>query len=240
MAKLVFLLDGNVVKETVLDKERISIGRRASNDVHIDNLSISGEHAVVVTTTDGSYIEDLNSTNGTIVNKVKVKKHLFADGDLIRLGKYKLRYLQDDTIHKSRNDGFESTILVVDTAEAVEGESQATPAKVTPEKIQQPAVKPAEKPTQKATKQQKPPRLTILNGDDVGSTLLLDKAIVKIGQPNKQLALVTRRSEGYFISHVVGDDDLLVNGKPIDVRTQALRDHDEIEMLGIKMEFCLD
>lgn len=236
MAKLVFLLDGNVVKETVLDKERISIGRRASNDVHIDNLSISGEHAVVVTTTDGSYIEDLNSTNGTIVNKVKVKKHLFADGDLIRLGKYKLRYLQDDTIHKSRNDGFESTILVTDTAEAPD-ESQAVPA---PEKIQQPVVKPAEEPTQKATKQQKPPRLTILNGDDVGSTLLLDKAIVKIGQPNKQLALVTRRSEGYFISHVVGDDDLLVNGKPIEARTQALHDHDEIEMLGIKMEFCLD
>ncbi len=98
MAKLVFLLDGNVVKETMLDKGRISIGRRASNDVHIDNLSISGEHAVVVTTTDGSYIEDLNSTNGTIVNKVKIKKHIFVDGDLIGLGKYKLRYLQRDTI----------------------------------------------------------------------------------------------------------------------------------------------
>jgi len=99
IAKLVFLLDGNVVKETVLDKGRISIGRGASNDVHIDNLSISGEHAVVVTTTDGSYVEDLNSTNGTIVNKVKVKKYIFADGDLIGLGKYKLRYLQDYTIH---------------------------------------------------------------------------------------------------------------------------------------------
>ena len=97
-----------------------------------------------------------------------------------------------------------------------------------PENIQQPIVKSAEKPTQKAAKQQKPPRLTILNGDDVGSILLLDKAILKIGQPNKQLALVIKRSQGYFISHIVGDDDLLVNGKQIDASTHALRDHDEI------------
>jgi|TARA_B110000977_G_scaffold4467_1_gene6264 hypothetical protein len=62
---------------------------------------------------------------------------------------------------------------------------------------------------------------------------------LKIEQPNKQLVLVTKRSQGCFISHIVNDDDLLVNVKKIDADTHALRDHDEIEMLDIKMEFSL-
>lgn len=220
MAKLVFLLDGNVATERVLDKTRITIGRRASNDIHIDNLAISGQHAVVVTTEEGTYIKDLNSTNGVVFNKVKVKKHMFAAGDLVRLGKYKVRYLQDETIQAAQEAGFESTVLVEPT-ETMSGESQLA----------------AE---QADNEPKSSPRLTILNGDDVGSTLLLDKAIVKIGQPNVQLALVTKRTQGYFISHVVGDDDLLVNGRAVDTHARALRHGDEIEMLGVKMQFSCD
>ena len=73
MAKLIFLLDGNVLKEYVVDKERITIGRRASNDIQIDNLAISGEHAIIVTTGEDSYLEDLNSTNGTLINDKKIE-----------------------------------------------------------------------------------------------------------------------------------------------------------------------
>lgn len=236
MAKLVFLLDGHVVKEHVLDKSRISIGRRASNDIHIDNLAISGEHAVVVTTEDSCYIEDLSSTNGTVVNHAKIKKHLLTNGDLVRLGKYKLQYLDDGVIHQPRNDGFESTVLVADASEALGGTSQSEQA----EKPVQAIVRSTQKTTQTAANSVKWARLTILNGDDVGSALLLDKSIVKIGQPNEQLALVTKRTQGYFISHVIGDGGLLVNGKAINTHVRALRNHDEIEMLGVKMKFSLN
>ena len=82
--------------------------------------------------------------------------------------------------------------------------------------------------------------MQILNGKDAGVTLALDKAIVKIGRPNEQLALVTKRVQGYFFSHVVGDDYPLVNDLPIDTHAKALNNHDEIELLGVQMEFRLD
>lgn len=238
MAKLIFLLDGNVIREYALDKERFTIGRRASNDVHIDNLGISGEHAIIVTKEDGAYIEDLNSTNGTIVNRQKIKKHMLADGDLIKLGKYKLRYLRDARINKPRHEGFQDTVLVADVPELDDSPSAKEIAPALPK--QDAAVTAVLNSAETKNIIKQPPRLQILNGKDAGATLTLDKAIVKIGRPNEQLALVTKRAQGYFLSHVVGSDYPLVNGKPIDTHAKALNNHDEIELLGVKMEFCLD
>jgi hypothetical protein len=93
MAKLILSMDGLVLKEIPLLKERMSIGRKAHNDIQIDNMAISGEHAAVVTILNDSFLEDLNSTNGTLVNGQSVKKHFLKDGDVIELGKYKMKYL---------------------------------------------------------------------------------------------------------------------------------------------------
>ena len=79
MAKLILSMDGLVLKEILLTKERTSIGRKASNDIQIDNLAISGEHAAVVTILNDSFLEDLNSTNGTLVNSQPVKKHFLKN-----------------------------------------------------------------------------------------------------------------------------------------------------------------
>jgi pSer/pThr/pTyr-binding forkhead associated (FHA) protein len=93
MAKLILSMDGLVLKEIPLLKERMSIGRKAHNDIQIDNMAISGEHAAVVTILNDSFLEDLNSTNGTLVNGQPVKKHFLKDGDVIELGKYKMKYI---------------------------------------------------------------------------------------------------------------------------------------------------
>jgi pSer/pThr/pTyr-binding forkhead associated (FHA) protein len=239
MAKLIFLLDGNVIREYALEKERFTIGRRVSNDVHIDNLGISGEHAVIVTKEDGAYIEDLNSTNGTIVNRQKIKKHMLADGDLIKLGKYKLRYLHDARINKPHHEGFQDTVLVADMPEVDDSPVVKEIASALP-KQDAPVTTAEQNPIETQRSIKRPPRLQILNGNDAGATLVLDKAIVKIGRPNEQLALVTKRVQGYFLSHVLGDDYPLVNGLPIDAHAKALNNHDEIELLGVKMEFRLD
>ena len=95
MAKLILSMDGLVLKEILLTKERMSIGRKASNDIQIDNLAISGEHAAVVTILNDSFLEDLNSTNGTLVNGQTVKKHFLKNGDVVELGKYKLKYVTE-------------------------------------------------------------------------------------------------------------------------------------------------
>ena len=68
MAKLLFLLDGNSLGEFALDKERITIGRRPSNQIHIDNLAVSGEHAVIVTIGNDSFLEDYNPVMGSQIS----------------------------------------------------------------------------------------------------------------------------------------------------------------------------
>ena len=239
MAKIIFLLDGKVIQEYMLDKERFTIGRRVSNDLHIDNLGISGKHAVIVTKDDGAYIEDLNSTNGTVVNSQKIKKHLLVDGDLIKLGKYKLRYLQNALINKPRDDGFEETVLMSNIDE-VNIEQRSDEDKPTIDQDKELVTESAGSTLPLKKQAIQLPRLQILNGKDAGFILPLDKAIMKIGRPNEQLALVTKRPQGYFLSHVLGTDYPLINGKPLDTHAKALSNHDEIEMLGVKMEFCID
>src|SRR6185436_19926939 len=93
MAKLILSLDDLVLQEIPLTKERTTIGRKAHNDIQIDNLAVSGEHAVIVTIMNDCILEDLGSTNGTLVNGVLAKKHILQTNDLIELGKYKLKFL---------------------------------------------------------------------------------------------------------------------------------------------------
>src|SRR5881628_2796735 len=93
MAKLILSMDGLVLKEIPLAKERTTIGRKPHNDIQIDNLAVSGEHAVIVTILNDSFLEDLGSTNGTLVNGQQVKKHFLQSNDVVELGKYKLKYI---------------------------------------------------------------------------------------------------------------------------------------------------
>src|SRR6187431_3312551 len=95
MAKLILSMDGLVLKEIPLTKERTTIGRKPHNDIQIDNLAVSGEHAVIVTILNDSFLEDLGSTNGTVVNGNSVKKHFLQNNDVVELGKYKLKFIGD-------------------------------------------------------------------------------------------------------------------------------------------------
>ena len=92
MAKLILSLDGTVLKEIPLTQERTTIGRKAHNDIQIDNLAVSGEHAVIVMIVNDFTFEDLGSTNGTLINGKPAKNHLLQNNDLIELGKYKLKF----------------------------------------------------------------------------------------------------------------------------------------------------
>src|SRR5574343_945026 len=104
MPRLILSMDGLVLKEVVLDKQRVTIGRKPHNDIQIDNLAISGDHAVIVTILDDAFLEDLNSTNGTYVNGQPVKKHVLQPNDVIELGKYRLKYLTDSVASLSEQD----------------------------------------------------------------------------------------------------------------------------------------
>ena len=96
MGKLVVSLDGVVIKEVQIIKDKTTLGRRPYNDIVIDNLAVSGEHAVLQMVGQDVFIEDLNSTNGTYINGKAVKKQLLAHNDTVEIGKYKIKYLVEE------------------------------------------------------------------------------------------------------------------------------------------------
>jgi hypothetical protein len=242
MAKLHFSLEGNSLGEFSLDKERTTIGRRPTNDIHIDNLSVSGDHAVIITIGNDSFLEDLNSTNGTLVNNKVIKKYVLHHGDVIEFGKYQLKYV-NNTQEKMPADqgGFENTAVMrpkklVVSSEEVKVEVEQTPketsvANAPLESKQAPAA-----PTEAIPKLG---HLQILSGSNSGQDIVLNKALTTLGKPGVQIAVITKRPHGYFISHVEGDTHPLVNGQNIGAQAYALSDHDVIDLVDNKMEFYL-
>ncbi|MEW6165287.1 MAG: FHA domain-containing protein [Pseudomonadota bacterium] len=242
MAKLILSMDNLVLKEIPLNKERTTIGRKAHNDIQIDNLAISGEHAVIVTILNDSFLEDLNSTNGTFVNGQQVKKHFLQNNDVIELGKYRLKYVNEATQHASQADFEKTMVLRPDVmrkaAEQAAGkppaaEPQAAP--LAPPVNLAPPIAPDAKP--EAASPVALGAIQVLNGSNAGKTLDLVKSLTTLGKPGVQVAVIARRPHGYFLTHVEGAKFPTVNGTAIDTQAHELRDHDVIELAGVKMEF---
>ena len=244
MAKLHFLLDGNSLGEFTLDKERMTIGRRPTSDIHIDNLAVSGEHAVVVTIGEDSFLEDLNSTNGTMVNHKSIKKHVLLHNDIIEFGKYQLKYINETQASAAPADSFEKTMIIrptkadMNTEAGIKQAAQAKTDRQSPiivAEANQVILDRAAVPNQIEMLG----RLQVLNGNSAGKELLLNKAMVTLGKPGLQVAVITKRPHGYFITHVEGENHPAVNGHSIGLQAHSLNDHDVVELAGTKMEFYL-
>ncbi len=271
MAKLILSMDGLVLKEIPLSKERTTIGRKAHNDIQIDNLAVSGEHAVIVTILNDSFMEDLGSTNGTLVNGNPVKKHFLQNNDVIELGKYKLKFIQEAGAQPAAAAAdFEKTMVLRPSAmkaaaeqakaaggtgaqaaqaarqaalQAVGSAAQAagiSEKPAAPGAVAAPAAAPAPAAPAVAPKPAQPlGAIQLLSGGNAGKELELAKPLTTLGKPGVQVAVLTRRPQGYFITHVEGAQRPTVNGQVIGSAPHALKDHDLVEIAGIKMEFFL-
>lgn len=398
MAKLLITLDGVQVGERDVDKERISIGRRAHNDIVLDNIGVSGEHAVVVTILNDSFLEDMGSTNGTVVNGAAVRKHFLRNGDLIEIGRHRMRFVGETAGTREAAD-FEKTMVLnrptasprppatgdvrtatlsgwqvpehanpapvvapalaasaeamaehaapvaqpahshATAAEAVdaalaaleaesglaagahavaapssnpgavagaagaflfpalppdaiadlgaqtavapaavaagfaprqapagpalpsdEGAPEATP---TPEQPEDGTERPPEGPAALAPlprahgepmsasdapaavvappgrSAESPARLQVLNGSAAGRILEISKPLTTIGRPAVQVAVISRRSDGYYLAQVDGEQPARLNGRPLVPHAVALHAHDVLEIAGVKLEFFL-
>jgi pSer/pThr/pTyr-binding forkhead associated (FHA) protein len=254
MAKLILSMDGLVLKEIPLSKDRTTIGRKPHNDIQIDNLAVSGEHAVIVTVLADSFLEDLGSTNGTFVNGKTVKKHFLQNNDVIELGKYKLKYISDTLPGATKAADFEKTMVLrpgavrkppephppeagaVETAPAGMPPAAGAPVAGTATSHADTQVGitaasvAAAAPSRRAT-------LKLLSGPNAGKELILTKPLTTLGKPGVQVAVITRRPQGIFITHIEGASKPIVNGNPIELQTHALNDRDVIELAGVKVEF---
>jgi len=276
MAKLILSLENSVIREVPLDKERIMIGRKPSNEIQIENLAVSGEHACIVTILNDSFLEDMGSTNGTLVNGNPIKKHILQNNDVIEIGKYKLKYIAGaPAAAHAGNEDFEKTMILRPSAKPAAPKPASEPAPAAkpsmppptpkpsmppptpkssmapaaapaaPAAASAPAVKPAQPAAPAAPAAAKPgePHLLaavqILTGPSAGRELDLVKNLTTLGKPGVQVAVITRRPQGYFITHVEGAKFPIINGKMIDAQAQPLHDHDVIELAGVKMEFFI-
>jgi pSer/pThr/pTyr-binding forkhead associated (FHA) protein len=234
-AKLILSMDGLVLKEIPLAKERTTIGRKPDNDIHIDNLAVSGHHAVIVTILNDSFLEDLHSTNGTLVNGRPVDKHFLQNNDVIEIGKYKLKYLAEQGLHQAAD--YEKTMVLRQPARSPAPAPVAGPPAPAPATPGAPrAAAPAAGP---APEQSLLGAIQILNGPAAGRELELTKTLTTLGKPGLQVAVITRRPNGYFITHVEGANFPVVNGRTLDAQPHPLSDHDIVELAGVKMEFFL-
>lgn len=237
MAKLVLSMNGVVQGEYELNQERLTIGRKPDNDIPIDNLAVSGKHALVITILDDSFLEDLGSTNGSYVNGKLVKKHALKDGDVIAIGKHELKYVNEHAT--ADDDDFEKTMIIrPGSASAAVAAAQAAEKAVQSAEPAAGGAAPAATPTGGGMPLA---RLTVLNGPIAGKELELTKALITLGKPGTQVAVISRRPQGYFLTHIESDGDgkryPVVNGEAIGAKAYQLKNSDLIELAGIKMEF---
>ena len=250
MARLVLSLDSQVMAEYNMNKERYTIGRLPDNDIRIDNAAVSGHHSLIINILNDSFLEDLNSTNGTYVNGKLIKKHALQHGDVITVGHHQLRFVEDD----EQQDEFEKTMVIQPSARPVEklrtvvGQSHVIDGEPAPAVAAAAATAGAHASRSRVAAADgaaalKKAKLQVLSGAFAGRELEITKALTTLGRPGVQVAAITRRGEGYYIVHVDSgraDDFPLVNGAPIGAQAMKLSDNDVIQLAGVKMGFFLN
>ena len=261
MSHLVVTIDDKLLGEFPIEKEKVSIGRKPDNDICLNNLAISGYHSQIITVLDSSFLEDLNSTNGTYVNARLVKKHALEDGDLIDIGNHRIRYVNGTGEQKQddNSDVLEKTIVLSPNDTGLmraKAPVKEEPKEATTIKKEQTVVEPKQK-TQTVEPRPDTPvskepaasndlpledrvgKLQVLNGKNAGLVLDLKKSLTTFGSPKLAVAGVTKRAKGYFLIHVQGKEGnpTLLNGEPMQEKAARLEDHDIIEVSGVKLEF---
>jgi len=212
MSKLMIAIDGVVLKEVQLAKERTTLGRRPYNDIVIDNLAVSGEHAALHLMGGDVYLEDLHSTNGTYVNSKPIRRQLLIDQDVIEVGKYKIRFMTSNA----------PVAMATPAAAAVVSAPVPLAVGIT-----------APMPLGAAG----PAVLRVLSGAGAGQELPLHKVVTTVGKPGVAVAAVTRRLYGYVVAPL--DGAALLNDQAMGSTAVPLQDGDVLELSGSRMQFVL-
>jgi ribosome-associated protein YbcJ (S4-like RNA binding protein) len=225
MAKLIVKLNNEVVDHIDLKQGDMKVGRKPGCEIVLDNLAVSGEHANIFTIGDDSFIQDLNSTNGTFINNKRVAKHHLRNGDTIGIGQHSLVYLHESTHASPGNaDDFAKTVVI-------------SPAP--------PSVAPAAKPEAAAPAAPEAPfgpsdrqvaALFILNS---GKRIELTKTVTNLGKTGRPAGIITRTGDGFMLRSANEADKPKLNGRTVNDSGSKLRNGDVIEVAGTRLQFYL-
>ncbi len=221
MGKLVVSLDGVVIKEVQITKDKTTLGRRPYNDIVIDNLAVSGEHAVLQMVGADVFIEDLNSTNGTYINGKAIKKQLLTNNDTVEIGKYKIKFIVEE------GTDYEKTMIM----------KPGTRPPMSAPAAYQPNVGFGASDFSPMGAAAGAASIKVLNGAAAGREVVLTKVVTTVGKPGVQVASITKRPGGYVLAHVEGALQPTVNGSSLVGETVQLKNGDVIELAGTQMQF---
>ena len=220
-SKLIITLDGEIIKEFVIDKDSVSIGRKHTNDIQLNDLTVSGRHALINTSNGVSVVEDLGSTNGTLVNGNHVMRTTLQHGNVIQIGHHLLTYMNDE------KDEYEPTMFV-------RAEHDQTHIVLPEWEMNNEAVRMRGQPLAGLRK---------LNDPLGNNAIEMRKRQNTLGYQGKTLAHIVRGDEGYTIVGIKevknrrSTDIPLVNGEQLGTTERKLKDKDIICIAGIEMQF---
>jgi predicted component of type VI protein secretion system len=265
MARLILTLGGQIMAEYNMTKERYTVGRLPDNDVRIDNPAISGHHSLIINILNDSFLEDLNSTNGTYVNGKLIKKHALQSSDVITVGHHQLKFVSGGV--EEEDDEFARTMIIDSSQEAVQRSAAraaglasgayrqpnfdappkinavanpaATHSSDTPPRPRPTAV-PTPLPNSKPKPLIAPAKIQVLSGSMAGRDLEINKTLTTLGRPGEQVIAITKRGEAHYIVQLDRSTDgpsAKVNGQELTGPARKLCDNDVIELLGVKMGF---
>ncbi len=228
MAKLVLSSGGSIIHQCFLDRERVVVGRAPHNHVVIDDPAVSDEHVAIITVGNDHILEHPWKVSDTLVNGSPASRHILQHGDTMQFGAFYLRYLNP---RASADSDLDRTMLIAGLQTRVQIAQRKSG----------PSAKAVHARSAHAAEIHFPKgKVKVIAGSRTSGTIRLDRVVATFGKPGKELAVVTRRPRGYFITHVEGRRSARVNGQPIGKDARLLRHGDIIEVSEEKLEFLLD
>jgi pSer/pThr/pTyr-binding forkhead associated (FHA) protein len=206
--KIVIHQNGKVLKEVELDKQQLVIGRDEKNGIHLSDPSVSRRHALLSSALDEYFIEDLGSTNGTLLNDRPVTKHILKSGDTLRLGDYVLYFERADQELIAEEEDPEKTQV-----------------------IRTMAPRPTQAPPPPKAIAPKTATLKYFSGPKKGESEMIDRSLYTLGKPGGDVAVIARRSQGFYLMKIGKNSVPTINDKKVDVGGGIkLHDGDRVEV----------
>ncbi|RDI11641.1 FHA domain-containing protein [Comamonas sp. AG1104] len=238
MPTLVISIDGAVIKEVQLTKERTTLGRRPYNDIVIENLAVSGEHAVLTISGGKVSIEDLRSTNGTYVNGRAIQKQGLLNGDLLDIGRYKIRFL--DTVIADTNtpaaQGGKKALAHI-SEEADSGYAKLA----SPSGFGEISSFSSTIQGSLAALPERHAVIRMLTGSLAGREIPLFKVVTTLGKPGVAIASITQKPHGFVLTQLEGaSEDLKLNGQVVGPLSVPLLNGDTVDLAGSTMRFVVE
>jgi pSer/pThr/pTyr-binding forkhead associated (FHA) protein len=225
MAKLIIKFNDVVIDQIVLKQGDMNIGRRPGSEILLDNMAVSGNHASIFTIGEDSFVQDLNSTNGTFVNNKRIAKHHLENGDVVMIGNHSLTYLNEKAA-KSGADFAKTVIINPQKSE----EMLAQPGKAAPAPAKEPA----------PAVDTRLGSLFILSGANNGKRIDLTSSVTNLGRAGKRAGIISRAGNGRYIL-LPGDNNQAprLNGVKVSASGEELKNGDVIEAADSRMQFYL-